>query len=130
MIAVETSAIVAIIQNEFEHRIFARAVADAGRRYLPASCYVETIMVFSKRPQARSLLERFLSDFDVTIYGSSPEQARLAAAAFERFGRGSGHPARLNFGDCLSYAAARALDAPLLFKGNDFSETDVRSALA
>ena len=130
MIVVQTSALVAIIQYETEHRIFARAVADANRRYLPASCYVEAVMVLGRRPQARSLLERFLSDFDVKIFGSSPEQARVAADAFERYGRGSGHSARLNFGDCLSYAAARALDAPLLFKGEDFARTDVRSALA
>jgi ribonuclease VapC len=57
------------------------------------------------------------------------EQARIARDAHARFGKGSGHPAQLNFGDCFSYALARALDAPLLFKGNDFSHTDIRPAL-
>jgi ribonuclease VapC len=73
-------------------------------------------------------LERFLRDADISIFGSDARQARLAADAFERYGRGSGHPARLNFGDCLAYAAATALGAPLLFKGDDFSRTDVTPA--
>ena len=57
------------------------------------------------------------------------EQARLARIAFRRFGKGSGHPARLNFGDCFAYALAKAFDAPLLYKGGDFGHTDITSAL-
>lgn len=56
--------------------------------------------------------------------------ADIAADAADRYGRGSGHPARLNSGDCLSYAVAKHLDAPLLFKGDDFGQTDIRSAVA
>ena len=130
MIVIETSALVAIIQSEPEHAVFAQVVAEAAGRHLPASCYVEAVMVLYKRAGGRSLLERFLRDFDVEIFGSDPTQARIAADAFERFGRGSGHLAKLNFGDCLAYAAAVALGAPLLFKGEDFARTDVRSALA
>lgn len=128
MIVIETSALVAIIQGEPEHAVFAQAVAEAEHRYLPASCYVETVMVLRSRVDGRSLLERFLRDFEVEIFGSDPAQARIAADAFERFGRGSGHPAKLNFGDCLAYAAAAALGAPLLFKSGDFAQTDIRPA--
>ena len=86
-------------------------------------------MVLRRRADGRPLLERFLRDFDVTIFGFDPRQARLAADAFERYGRGSGHAAKLNFGDCLAYAAASALGAPLLFKGGDFALTDIQPAL-
>ena len=57
------------------------------------------------------------------------EHAELARTAHRRFGRGSGHPARLNFGDCFAYALAKATGEPLLFKGEDFGHTDIRSAL-
>jgi len=57
-------------------------------------------------------------------------QARIAREAYRDFGRGSGHPARLNFGDCFAYALAKAMNEPLLFKGDDFTRTDITSALA
>ena len=87
-------------------------------------------MVLRRFPSGRMWLDGLLADYGIAVQGSDPRQARLAADAFERYGRGSGHPARLNFGDCLSYAAAAALDAPLLFKGGDFAQTDIASALA
>jgi ribonuclease VapC len=59
----------------------------------------------------------------------NPEMFRLAQSAFERYGNGKNHPARLNFGDCLAYAVAKFHDAPLLFKGDDFRHTDARTAL-
>jgi len=86
-------------------------------------------MVMRRRGKGRSWLDDFLATQDVALFGSDERQARLAADAFERYGRGSGHPARLNFGDCLVYAAAKALDAPLLFKGGDFRATDITAAL-
>lgn len=94
MIVIETSAVVAIIQSETEHALFAETVAEANGRHLPASCYVEAVMVLRRRADGRPLLERFLRDFDVTIFGFDPRQARLAADAFERYGRGSGHEFR------------------------------------
>jgi ribonuclease VapC len=66
---------------------------------------------------------------DLHVPAFSSVMADLAADAAERYGRGSRHPARLNFGDCLSYAVAKHLKAPLLFKGNDFTHTDIESAL-
>lgn len=62
--------------------------------------------------------------------GSCTEQASIARDAYRDFGKGSGHPAQLNFGDCFAYALAAETGEPLLFKGNDFSQTDLRSALA
>jgi ribonuclease VapC len=72
---------------------------------------------------------RFLDIAQIEIVPFSEEQARGAIVAYGRFGRSSGHPARLNFGDCFAYALARAMDLPLLYKGDDFSRTDIRSAL-
>ena len=85
-------------------------------------------MVLSSRRDGRARLDTLLALTGATLLGSDARQARLAADAFERFGRGSGHPARLNFGDCLAYAAAAAHRAPLLFKGEDFGHTDVERA--
>lgn len=74
------------------------------------------------------LLDTFLNAADIAIEAVTPEQAVIARLAFRDFGKGSGHPARLNFGDCFAYALAKAFDDELLFKGSDFSHTDVRRA--
>lgn len=66
----------------------------------------------------------------IEISAWTRQHADIAAEAFLRFGRGRGHAAKLNFGDCMAYALAKSLDAPLLFKGDDFALTDIRSALA
>ena len=87
-------------------------------------------MVLSRFDGSRHWLDTLTNRYDVILLTCDPAQARLAADAFERYGRGSGHPAKLNFGDCLSYAAAASHGAPLLFKGGDFALTDVRPALA
>ncbi len=71
----------------------------------------------------------FMEEYEATILPLTEEVGWIAAEAAERFGRGSGHPARLNFGDCLSYAFAKHLDVPLLYKGNDFTHTDITAAL-
>lgn len=65
----------------------------------------------------------------ITITPFTESLAELAAQAFLKFGKGCGHPAQLNFGDCMAYALAKSLDAPLLYKGDDFAKTDIRSAL-
>ncbi len=74
-------------------------------------------------------LDGFLGELPLTYVPVDTDHLRLAREAHARYGRGTGHPARLNFGDCFSYALARALDAPLLFKGDEFIHTDVRCAL-
>ena len=74
-------------------------------------------------------LDQFLLESRIAIASVTPEQARIARMAYRDFGRGSGHPARLNFGDCFAYALAIERNEPLLYKGDDFRHTDVRSAL-
>ena len=76
-----------------------------------------------------NLVDRFLSRPTVRVVAFGLEHYRLAAAAFDRYGKGRGHPAQLNFGDCMAYAVAKARDVPLLYKGDDFAQTDVRRAL-
>jgi len=84
------------------------------------------VVIDGKRDPVRSArLDELLSRSDVEIVDVTAEQAHIARAAYRDFGRGSGHPARLNFGDCFSYALARATGEPLLFKGDDFVHTDL-----
>jgi ribonuclease VapC len=128
VIVVETSALVAILQGEPERQPFREIIADSDAR-VPVSCYLETAIALRKRGMALAILEGFVADAELTLLASDTVQARIAAEADRRYGRGTGHPARLNFGDCLAYAAAVAHDAPLLFKGADFARTDVRRAL-
>ncbi|MBV8851715.1 MAG: type II toxin-antitoxin system VapC family toxin [Methylobacteriaceae bacterium] len=129
MIVLDTSAVMALALSEPDADKFGAVIAVSASTLFPTSCYVEAVMVMRRRGKGRSWLDDFLATQDVALFGSDERQARLAADAFERYGRGSGHPARLNFGDCLVYAAAKALDAPLLFKGGDFRATDITAAL-
>lgn len=127
---VDSSAIVALFKSEPEAEALWAHVRGGVELFLPVSCYLESVMVLSRYRGSRRWLDTLTVRYDVVLLTCDPSQARLAADAFERYGRGSGHPAKLNFGDCLSYAAAASLGAPLLFKGADFALTDVRSALA
>ena len=124
MIVADTSAMVAIIEDEPERALFLEVLSRSGS-VLPVSCYLEAVMVLTRRPGGRAALDGVLDRLGMTILGSDAVQAQIAADAFERYGRGSGHPARLNFGDCLAYAAAAASRAPLLYKGDDFARTDL-----
>lgn len=89
-----------------------------------------SVVVDAKRDPVRSgRLDELLRSSDVETMDVTAEQAHIARAAYRDFGRGSGHPARLNFGDCFSYALAKVTGEPLLFKGDDFGHTDLRSAV-
>lgn len=87
-------------------------------------------MVFENRASAGSAkeLDSLIVELELAISSFSPEQAEIAREAFRRFGRGRGHPAQLNFGDCMAYALAKERGEPLLFKGDDFSKTDIAVA--
>jgi ribonuclease VapC len=131
MIVVDTSALVAIALAEPERDAFVRAIRQSDRALVSTVSVVEARMVVhARRGQgAVALLDDVLRlpKFDVVPPGAA--EADAAYAAFVVFGRGSGHPAKLNFGDVFSYALAKVRGVPLLFKGNDFSETDIAGAL-
>ena len=128
MIAVDTSALIAILADEPEARAF-RSVLTSIEAVVGAPTYLEFAMVaVVKSPVITSAdLAKFLGYLNVSIIDFTAEDARLAEAAFRRYGKGR-HKAALNFGDCCSYATASARGLPLLFKGNDFALTDVVSA--
>jgi ribonuclease VapC len=131
-VIVDSSAIIAILQQESDaETLFNRLRSDAPASMSAASWLETAIVVDAKRdPAASSELDRFLDRVGIKIVPVDEEQARIARQAYRDFGKGSGHPARLNFGDCFAYSAAKALDEPLLYKGTDFGQTDVRSALS
>ena len=121
---------VAIYRREPDHADYLQAIARAESANLPASCFVESVMVLARHASAKQDIEAFLDKHEISLTPLDAGSAKLAADAFLRFGKGRGHPARLNFGDCLSYAAAKQLGAPLLYKGDDFVHTDIVSALS
>jgi len=129
---VDTSALMAILRDEEDAMACARAIANAAIRRISAATYVETAAVIdaSRDPIASRRLDDLLHEARFAIEPVTEAQARIAREAYRDFGRGSGHPARLNFGDCFAYALAKAMNEPLLFKGDDFTRTDITSALA
>ncbi|MFG3439436.1 type II toxin-antitoxin system VapC family toxin [Nonomuraea sp. NPDC047897] len=128
---IDTSAIVAILNGEPDATDFAVAIRDAPARRMSAATYVELAAVVkrSRDPAASRLLDDFLARMRVEILSVTPEQAQIARRAYWDYGKGSGHKAGLNFGNCFSYAPARDRHESLLFKGDDFTHTDVTPAL-
>jgi len=124
---VDSSAVVGILNGEPDAEALSDALVSARNRRMSAATLVElSVVIDGKRDPVRSArLDELLSRSDVEIVDVTAEQAHIARAAYRDFGRGSGHPARLNFGDCFSYALARATGEPLLFKGDDFVDTDL-----
>jgi len=127
---IDTSAIVAILFDEPDQRRYGEAIEAATVRLVSAVTRVELAFVIEgrKRGAGRERLERFFQLTGAEIAAVTPQQAEIAVDAFRRFGRGR-HQARLNIGDCFSYALAVASDQVLLFKGDDFGHTDIRPAL-
>ncbi|MGN6333857.1 MAG: type II toxin-antitoxin system VapC family toxin [Motilibacteraceae bacterium] len=128
---VDTSAVIAILREEPDAERYVEALGAAPGAALSAATYVEAAVVVdaSGDPVLSARFDELLRVAGIVVEPLTAEHAALARAAYRDFGKGSGHPARLNFGDCFSYALARANDDTLLFKGNDFSHTDVRPAL-
>jgi ribonuclease VapC len=127
MIVVDTSAILCILFREPEAFLFEDLISSDAAA--PLSCRLEAALVWRKRGGDLRVFDAFMNRADLVVLPHDAPQAEIAIKADRRFGRGTGHPARLNFGDCLAYAAAMAHDAPLLFKGDDFARTDVRRAV-
>ena len=122
----DTSAVLAILQDEPERRAFNEAIEAADSRSLSVASLVEASIVIEARYGAVGVrhLDQFLDRADVAVVTVDVEQGKIARQAFSRFGKGR-HAAGLNFGDCFSYALAHALGEPLLYKGEDFPLTDV-----
>lgn len=124
---IDSSAVVAVLTDEMDAQRLTRLIAAAPRRRMSAASYVEVAAVIDGRrdPVLSGALDTFIRRTDIEIVPFTAEQARIAREAYQRFGRGSGHPARLNMGDCFAYALAWDLGEPILFKGRDFALTDI-----
>ena len=127
---VDTSAVLAILQDEPERRRFNEAVEAADSRLMSVATFVEVSIVIESRFGAEGLhhLDLFVDRAGMELVPVDVEQTRVARGAFSRFGKGR-HRAALNYGDCFSYALAQVMGEPLLYKGEDFSGTDIRSVL-
>lgn len=129
MIVVETSAIIAILLGEPERGRLMSRLFQEREKVTPVTSLLEATMVGSRAfPDPRGPLEDLLRQTAISLVPIDEAHAAAAQQAFLTYGKGR-HRARLNFGDCFSYAVAKLADAPLLFVGTDFSETDIRSAL-
>jgi ribonuclease VapC len=128
---VDTSALVAILRAEPEAMWFARAIQSADQCHISAVSYVEAAAVIenSGDPVARRRFDDLLREAEISIEAVTITQARIAREAYRDYGKGRGHRAKLNLGDCFAYALAKERGEPLLFKGKDFAQTDVESAL-
>src|ERR1035437_6673602 len=126
LMVIDTSAIVAVMLEEDGFEELVLKMGEAESREISAVSYMEASMVLiSKRGEGiESILDTMLAEGEMAIVSASVGQAQIARKAFRDFGKGR-HPAGLNFGDCFSYALAKQRGEPLLFKGNDFSQTDV-----
>lgn len=130
MIAIDTSALIAILADESERRHFNEVIAASPIRLVSAVNLLETRMVIFRRfgPSGLAALEAFLSKAELQVRPVTAATVDLAFDGFRRFGKGGGHPAQLNFGDCFAYALALEQGCPLLFKGRDFALTGIESA--
>jgi ribonuclease VapC len=127
---IDTSALIAILRDEPEAIACARAIEAADSRRVSAANFVEAAIVIdgSRDPVASRRFDDLVREAALTIEPVTEAQARIARDAYRDFGKGSGHPAKLNFGDCFAYALAKVMGEPLLFKGEDFVHTDITAA--
>lgn len=128
---VDSSAVIAILAEEPEAPDFSDKLAAANTLRMSVANFFEAAIVLdSKRNSAISRkLDELVRSAGIHLAAVDEMQARIAREAYRDFGKGSGHKAQLNFGDCFAYALAKATNEPLLFKGTDFSQTDVQTAL-
>jgi ribonuclease VapC len=123
---IDTSALLAIIFDETESEAIAQAIEDDPVRLISAGTYLECSIVLMSRSReaGAEALDEFVASAGCDVVPVTRRQAQVARSAFRQFGKGN-HPARLNFGDCFAYALARTSEEPLLYKGKDFSRTDI-----
>jgi len=127
---VDMSALIAILRDEPEARACASAIESSAIRRVSAANFVETALIIdaSRDPVASRRFDDLIREAQITVEPVTEAQARIAREAYRDFGKGSGHPAKLNFGDCFAYALAKVTAEPLLFKGDDFARTDIEPA--
>ena len=128
---IDSSALMAVVFVEQEEARMLSVMADAKARRISAATWLEAFIVVEsrRRPSATARLENLVAAMELDVVAVTAEQAMAARVAYQRFGRGN-HPAKLNYGDCFAYALAKLTGEPLLFKGNDFSQTDITPALS
>ena len=131
MIAIDSSALVAILRNEPNALLFAEAIGAADCAIISAVNCFETSMVLAGAARGETVwlpLDALLIRAKVAVISFDSEQAALARAAFLKYGKGR-HPAGLNFGDCAAYALAKSKNVPLLYESADFAKTDIAAVL-
>jgi len=126
-VVIDSSVLIAILLQEPEAESFTKLLIEIDDIYISAVSIVESSMVieYKKGEQGALQYDELLKSIKPSVISFDNEQAALARTAWRQYGKGR-HPAKLNFGDCCSYATAKHLDLPLLFKGNDFSKTDIK----
>ena len=127
----DTSALIAMLTNEEDGEALSRELDRPGTVRMSSASYLEASIVMDAHRDAAlsAALDDTILDAEIVIEPVTVDQARIARQAYRAFGKGSGHKANLNFGDCFSYALAKEKREPILFKGDDFVHTDLRSAL-
>jgi ribonuclease VapC len=128
---VDASAVLAILKKETNALVIAKALEASALSRISAANWLEaSIVVDSRRdPVASRRFDEFVEQAKLVIEPVTESQAIIARAAYRDFGKGSGHPAQLNYGDCFAYALAKTLGEPLLFTGSDFTHTDIKNAI-
>lgn len=128
---VDSSALITILNEEPRSAICLNALRTSPITRISAATLLETAIVMDRhpRPTLGLALDDLIIQLSIAVEPVTHAQVSIAREAYHRFGKGSGHPARLNFGDCFAYALAKELDEPLLFVGQDFVHTDIRPAL-
>jgi len=128
---IDTSAVVAILLGEEDARDLSQRLENARQRLTSALVILEATMRLSTRLDinpldVETMIDAFLAEGEIEVVPIDHEDGRAAVRAFAQYGKGRGHPARLNLADCLSYACAKNRNLPLLYKGGDFAQTDLR----
>ena len=128
---VDASALVTVALKEPGFEPYLEMLLRSRANRVSATTFLEAAIVVDRFPNPRASVrfDELINDLEISIEPMTAHQATIAREAYRRFGKGSGHRARLNFGDCFAYALAKDLDEPMLFIGQDFIHTDVRQAL-
>lgn len=131
-VIVDTSVLIAILREEPDAAVYVASLRAVRPVRISTGTLFETVIVVdgNRSPRLSRRLDELVKNIPLVIEPVTEEQFRIAREAYRDYGRGSGHPARLNFGDCFAYALARAMGEPLLVKGDDFIHTDIQPALA